>query len=110
MSAQSVLKTLEENRVRLLFLPLVLVSLMFIFIPSSFSAEKMTTKIIVRVVSKDAKVIGSGVGGAFVRIKNKSIIPHARRAPSNHENDFPRSLVEDPAKLWRGWERACPAE
>ena len=55
---------------RLLFLPLVLVSLMFIFIPSSFSAEKMTTKIIVRVVSKDAKVIGSGVGGAFVRIKN----------------------------------------
>lgn len=70
MSAQSVLKTLEEKRVRLLFLPLVLVSLMFIFIPSSFSAGKMTTKIIVRVVSKDAKVIGLGVGGALVRIKN----------------------------------------
>ena len=36
----------------------------------SFSAEKIPTKIIVRVVSKDAKVIGSGVGGALVRIKN----------------------------------------
>lgn len=36
----------------------------------SFSAEKISTKIIVRVVSKDAKVIGSGVGGALVRIKN----------------------------------------
>jgi len=36
----------------------------------SFAAEKVPTKIIVRVVSKDAKVIGSGVGGAFVRIKN----------------------------------------
>jgi hypothetical protein len=36
----------------------------------SFSAEKIMTKVIVRVVSKDAKVIGSGVGGAFVRIRN----------------------------------------
>jgi hypothetical protein len=36
----------------------------------SFSAENITTKVIVRVTSKDAKVIGSGVGGAFVRIKN----------------------------------------
>jgi hypothetical protein len=36
----------------------------------SFSAEKMETKVIVHVISKDAKVIGSGVGGAFVRIKN----------------------------------------
>jgi hypothetical protein len=41
-----------------------------VFIPSSFSAEKIATKIIVRVVSRDSKVIGSGVGGAFVRIKN----------------------------------------
>ena len=41
-----------------------------VFIPSSFSAEKIPTKIIVRVVSRDSKVIGSGVGGAFVRIKN----------------------------------------
>ncbi|MBN2250841.1 MAG: hypothetical protein JW724_02035 [Candidatus Altiarchaeota archaeon] len=36
----------------------------------SFSAEKITTKITVRVVSKDSKVVGSGVGGAFVRIKD----------------------------------------
>lgn len=36
----------------------------------SFSADKISTKVIVRVVSKDAKIIGSGVGGAFVRIKN----------------------------------------
>ncbi len=41
-----------------------------IFVPPSFSAEKMITKVIVRVTSKDAKVIGSGVGGAFVRITN----------------------------------------
>jgi hypothetical protein len=41
-----------------------------ISVPLSFSAEKITTKVIVRVISKDAKVIGSGVGGAFVRIKN----------------------------------------
>jgi len=25
--------------------------------------------------------------------------------PLNHENCFSLSLVEDPAKLWRGWER-----
>ena len=36
----------------------------------SFSADKIPTKITVRVVSKDAKVIGSGVGGALVRIRN----------------------------------------
>jgi len=41
-----------------------------IFMPSSFSADRIGTKVIVRVTSKDAKVIGSGVGGAFVRIKN----------------------------------------
>jgi hypothetical protein len=40
------------------------------FVQASFSAEKISTKVIVRVVSKDAKVIGSGVGGALVRIKN----------------------------------------
>ncbi len=40
------------------------------FLPLCFSAEKIPTKIIVRVVSRDAKVIGSGVGGAFVRIVN----------------------------------------
>jgi len=47
-----------------------MISLMTSFIPPSFSAEKIATKIIVRVVSRDSKVIGSGVGGAFVRIKN----------------------------------------
>jgi hypothetical protein len=47
-----------------------MISLMTSFIPSSFSAEKIATKIIVHVVSRDSKVIGSGVGGAFVRIKN----------------------------------------
>ncbi len=41
-----------------------------IFAPPSFSEGKITTKVIVRVTSKDAKVIGSGVGGAFVRVKN----------------------------------------
>jgi hypothetical protein len=49
---------------------LVFVSLIISYIHPSLSAEKIRTKVIVRIVSKDAKVIGSGVGGAFVRIKN----------------------------------------
>jgi hypothetical protein len=49
---------------------LVLVSGIFSFALPSLSDEKIPTKVIVRVVSKDSKVIGSGVGGAFVRIKN----------------------------------------
>jgi len=40
------------------------------FVPAAFSAEKTVTKVIVRVVARDAQVIGSGVGGALVRIKN----------------------------------------
>jgi hypothetical protein len=40
------------------------------FTQLSITMEKIPTKIIVRVTSKDAKVIGSGVGGALVRIKN----------------------------------------
>ena len=49
---------------------LILMSLSLYPMPMSFSADKIPTKIIVRVISKDAKVIGSGVGGALVRIKN----------------------------------------
>jgi hypothetical protein len=44
--------------------------IIFLLASLSFSAEKVPTKIIVRVVSKDSKVIGSGVGGALVRIRN----------------------------------------
>jgi hypothetical protein len=47
-----------------------LITGIFFFAPPSFSKEKIPTKVIVRVVSKDAKVVGSGVGGAFVRITN----------------------------------------
>ena len=36
----------------------------------AFSSGGIPTKVLVRVVSKDAKVIGSGVGGAAVRIVN----------------------------------------
>jgi len=49
---------------------LFLADIIFLFTSPSFSAEKVPTKIIVRVVAKDSKVIGSGVGGAFVRIRN----------------------------------------
>jgi hypothetical protein len=54
------------------FVPLFLISahIIFILTSPSFAAEKVPTKIIVRVVAKDSKVIGSGVGGAFVRIRN----------------------------------------
>ncbi len=44
--------------------------MIFLFTSSLFAAEKVPTIIIVRVVSKDSKVIGSSVGGAFVRIRN----------------------------------------
>jgi len=52
-----------------LFSFFLLVNGSLIFVQPSFSVDKIPTKLIVRVVSKDAKVIGSGVGGAFVRIK-----------------------------------------
>jgi hypothetical protein len=55
---------------RFVLLFLVSVHIIFLCASPSLSAERVPTKIIVRVVSKDAKVIGSGVGGAFVRIKN----------------------------------------
>ena len=42
----------------------------FMYSVPSFSFEKIPTKVIVRVVSKDAKVIGSGVGGSSIRIVN----------------------------------------
>jgi hypothetical protein len=49
---------------------LVSVNILFLLAPPSFSAEKISTKVIIRVVSRDSKVIGSGVGGALVRVKN----------------------------------------
>jgi hypothetical protein len=55
---------------KLILFSLILIALIFSFTLLSFSGEKVPTKVLVRVVSKDAKVIGSGVGGAFVRIKN----------------------------------------
>ena len=55
---------------RLVLLLLVSVHIIFLLTSSSLAAEKVQTKIIVRVVAKDSKVIGSGVGGALVRIKN----------------------------------------
>ncbi len=62
----------KETKIVSRFVLLLLVSahIIFLLTSSSFAAEKVLTKIIVRVVSKDAKVIGSGVGGALVRIKN----------------------------------------
>jgi len=44
--------------------------ILFSFTSPSFAAQEITTKVVVRVVAKDSKVIGSGVGGALVRIKN----------------------------------------
>jgi len=49
---------------------LILTHVIFLLTPAAFSAEKTVTKVIVRVVARDAQVIGSGVGGALVRIKN----------------------------------------
>ena len=55
---------------KFILFPLLFASMICSMVPFSFSADKIRTKIVVRVVSKDAKVIGSGVGGALVRIKN----------------------------------------
>jgi hypothetical protein len=49
---------------------LVSAHIIFLLTSPSLSAEKVVTKVVVRAVAKDAKVIGSGVGGALVRIKN----------------------------------------
>jgi hypothetical protein len=63
-----------DNRIRRIlnyfWIVFVSVNIIFLWVPLCFSAEKISTKIIVRVVSRDSKVVGSGVGGAFVRIKN----------------------------------------
>lgn len=55
---------------RIAALLLISAHLIFLLTSSSFSGERVGTKIIVRVVAKDSKIIGSGVGGAFVRIMN----------------------------------------
>jgi hypothetical protein len=47
-----------------------------------------------------------GRGGQPGYFLSKSqIIDMTGSSPTNHENGFSLSLVEDPAKLWRGWER-----
>ncbi len=55
---------------RIGLITLLLLLAMFLFALPSFSSGGIPTKVLVRVVSKDAKVIGSGVGGASVRIVN----------------------------------------
>ena len=62
----------KQTNTILRFMLLFLLSTHIIFLLTSppFSAEKVPTKVTVRVVSKDSKVIGSGVGGAYIRIKN----------------------------------------
>ena len=54
------------------FVLLFLISTLIVFLltSSALPAEKIGTKVIVRVVARDGQVIGSGVGGALVRIKN----------------------------------------
>jgi hypothetical protein len=50
---------------------IIFILLLVLWVSSNSLAEMIpTTTIRVRVVSKDSKVIGSGVGGALVRIKN----------------------------------------
>ncbi|MGB7573537.1 MAG: hypothetical protein WBN53_06715 [Thermodesulfobacteriota bacterium] len=54
------------------FVLLFLISTLIVFLltSSALPAEKIGTKVIVRVVARDGQVIGSGVGGALIRIKN----------------------------------------
>ena len=55
---------------RFVLLFLISTYIIFLLTSPSFSDDKVPTKVLVRVVSKDSKVIGSGVGGAYIRIKN----------------------------------------
>ena len=55
---------------RFVLLFLVSTHIVFLLTSPAFPAEKIGTKVIVRVVARDAQVIGSGVGGALIRIKN----------------------------------------
>jgi hypothetical protein len=59
-----------RSRLKVIPFFLFLIYLIISSVSTAFSAEKIVTKVVVRVVSKDSKVVGSGVGGAFVRIKN----------------------------------------
>jgi hypothetical protein len=70
--SRKVLKVRKQTKIisKLVLLFLASAHIIFLFTSSPFAAEKVPTKIIVRVVAKDSKVIGSGVGGAFVRIRN----------------------------------------
>jgi len=61
---------MKRSKLKFILYLLALVSLVIFLIQPCFPADRIPTKVIVRVVSKDAKIIGSGVGGAFVRIKN----------------------------------------
>jgi len=53
---------------RMALISLILAFGIFVYAFQSFSAEKILTKVLIRVVSRDAKVIGSGLGGASIRI------------------------------------------
>ena len=53
---------------RMALISLILAFGIFVYAFQSFSAEKILTKVLIRVVSRDAKAIGSGVGGASLRI------------------------------------------
>jgi len=55
---------------RFVLLFLISTHIIFLLTSTAFSTEEIPTKVIVRVVAKDSKVIGSGVGGAYIRINN----------------------------------------
>jgi hypothetical protein len=69
-STEKVRDNMKEAKSIFTIIFFTVIFLFIFFVQPSFAAEKISTKVIVRVVSKDAKVIGSGVGGAFVKIKN----------------------------------------
>ncbi len=56
--------------IRNTFFVLILFSGIFFIASHSFPAERILTKVIIRAVSRDAKVIGSEVGGASIRVIN----------------------------------------
>ncbi len=74
---------------------------MFLFAFPAFSTGRIPTKVLVRVVSKDAKVIGSGVGGASVRIVNVETGETLARGRQEGETGDTDSIMVQPRQRGR---------
>lgn len=77
------------------FIPLILISGVILMAASPTAGAAISTKILVRVVSKDAKVIGSAVGGASILIVNQETgVLLARGEQQGGTGDTERIMIQ----------------